>query len=134
MVGWTEDELQAVGAADEFRVSSRRRDGTLRPYVTIWGVRVGDDIYVRSAHGTTNPWFVRARQSGQGRIQAGGIERDVSFEDGASAAHSDLDAAYHAKYDRYGPRIVGTVVGSRAAPGTFRLVPLDRDAQPSRDT
>jgi hypothetical protein len=33
------------------------------------------------------------------------------------------DAAYHAKYDRYGPAIVGSVVGEKAAPGTLRLDP-----------
>jgi hypothetical protein len=27
-------------------------------------VRVGDDLYVRSARGATNPWFVRALRSG----------------------------------------------------------------------
>jgi hypothetical protein len=37
--------------------------------------------------------------------------------------HSALDRAYHAKYDRYGPQLVGSVVGEHAAPGTLRLVP-----------
>jgi hypothetical protein len=127
---WTDDELIAIGRADELRISSSRRDGTLRPYVIIWVVRVGDDLYVRSAHGTQNPWFVRARRSGVGRIRAGGVERDVTFEDAASIAPSSLDAAYHAKYDRYGPAIVGTVVGSEAALGTLRLVPVDPRALP----
>jgi hypothetical protein len=35
-----------------------------------------------------------------------------------------IDAAYHAKYDRYGPRIVGSVTGSGSHPVTVRLVPL----------
>jgi len=30
--------------------------------------------------------------------------------------NSAVDAAYHAKYDHYGPQIVGTVVGSHARP------------------
>ena len=34
-----------------------------------------------------------------------------------------VDAAYHAKYDRYGKGIVGTVVGPRSWPTTLRLVP-----------
>ena len=37
--------------------------------------------------------------------------------------HAAIDAAYHTKYDRYGPAIVGTVVGDKAAPVTIRLVP-----------
>ena len=32
-------------------------------------------------------------------------------------------AAYHAKCDRYGPTIVGTVVSADAARSTLRLVP-----------
>jgi hypothetical protein len=41
--------------------------------------------------------------------------------------HPALDAAYHAKYDRYGARIVRTVVGDSVAPLTIRLVPRDAD-------
>lgn len=37
--------------------------------------------------------------------------------------HPDIDAAYRGKYDRYGPAIVGTVVGSLAHAVTIRLVP-----------
>jgi len=120
---WTADELTRIGGAEELQVSSTRPDGTLRPYVTIWTVRVGDDIYIRSAYGSENPWFVRAKASGTGRIRAGGIEKDVTFAPADSDVHADIDAAYHAKYDRFGPKIVGTVVGSQAAQNTFRLLP-----------
>jgi hypothetical protein len=135
MTAWTPDELTRIGQADELQVASRRSDGTLRPFVTIWVVRVGDDIYVRSAYGPDNPWFVRARASGTGRIRAGGVERDVAFvavgaqvdSDGAdgpdAATHAAIDAAYHAKYDRHGPAIVNTVVGPQVIPTTLRLVP-----------
>jgi hypothetical protein len=91
--------------------------------VTIWVVRVGDDVYVRSANGPNNPWFRRATASGAGRIRAGGLERDVAFAEPATGAHADIDTAYHAKYDRYGPAIVNAVVGDHAAPVTIRLVP-----------
>jgi hypothetical protein len=123
MTAWTADQLERIGNADELRIASRRPDGSLRPFVTIWVVRSGDDIYVRSAHGPANPWFRRAIASGEGRIRAGGVERDVGFEDPGSALDADLHAAYHAKYDRYGPRMVGTVVSPEAAKSTLRLVP-----------
>ena len=123
---WSDRELTTIGRAEELQVSSRRRDGTLRPFVTIWVIRAGNDLYVRSAYGTENPWFVRAKASRAGRIRAGGIERDVTFEDSTTPdAHAAIDAAYHAKYDRYGPGIVCSVVGSHVAQGTFRLVPSD---------
>ena len=120
---WTADELRRVGNATELHVSSRRPNGSLRPYVTIWTVRSGDDIYVRSAYGADNPWFRRATASGAGRIRAGGVEHDVTFEPADENANPQIDAAYHAKYDRYGTDIVGTVVGPKAAPVTLRLLP-----------
>jgi len=123
MSTWTADELSRIGSADELQVSSTRTDGTLRPYVTIWVVRAGDDIYIRSAYGAANPWFVRATRSGTGRIRAGGVEKDVSFADAAPEAFAAIDAAYHAKYDRYGAKIVGTVTGPDADATTLRLLP-----------
>jgi hypothetical protein len=123
MSAWTPDELSRIGRAAELEIASRRADGTLRPFVTIWVARLGDDLYVRSAYGYDNPWFQRALASGQGRIRAGGVERDVAFEVPGSGVDADLHAVYHAKYDRYGPGIVGTVVSPEAARSTLRLVP-----------
>ena len=125
MTSWTAEELKRIGGADELRVSSVREDGTLRPYVTIWMVRVGDDIYIRSMTSAGTPWYRRAKASGVGRIQAGGVERDVTFAEATADVHSSIDAAYHAKYDRYGPGPVGAVVGPAVAPVTFRLLPRD---------
>jgi hypothetical protein len=123
MATWTSQELDRVGNAVELQLASRRGDGTLRPYVTMWVVRAGNDVYVRSAYGPDNPWYRRAKASGSGRIRAGGVERDVTFADAADDAHPAVDTAYHAKYDRYGPAIVGSVVGAHAAPVTIRLLP-----------
>jgi hypothetical protein len=123
MTAWTADELDRIGRATEVAVASRRTDGTLSPYVTIWGVRSGDDIYIRSAYGPGNGWYRRAKARRAGRIRAGGVERDVQFAEPAADAHPAIDAAYHAKYDRYGPQIVGTVTGPAAAAVTFRLAP-----------
>ncbi len=123
MTTWTNEELSRIGEAEELHLASGRPDGTLRPYVTMWVVRTGDELYVRSAYGPNNPWFRRAKASGSGCIRAGGLERDVTFAKAARAVHADVDAAYHAKYDRYGPRIVGSVVGPQADAVTIRLVP-----------
>ena len=123
MTAWTDDELTRIGEAEELGIASTRPDGTLRPYVTIWAVRVDRDLYVRSAYGSTNPWFVRALASGTGRIRAAGMERDVTFAAADSDVHGEIDAAYHVKYDRHGPKIVATVVGPHAHEVTIRLVP-----------
>ena len=125
MASWTSDELRRIGDVEELELASRRPDATLRPYVTMWVVRAGDELYVRSAYGPDNPWYRRAKASGAGRIRAGGMERDVTFAEAYTDAgvHAAIDAAYHAKYDRHGPAIVGTVVGDRAAAVTIRLLP-----------
>ena len=124
MTSWTGDELATIGRAEELKLASLRGDGTLRPYVTMWVVRAGDELYVRSARGPANGWYVRALRAGTGRIRAGGLERDVVFADPADpAVHAGIDAAYHAKYDRYGPAIVGSVVGEKASEVTIRLLP-----------
>jgi hypothetical protein len=123
MSAWAEDDLSRIGAATEVQVSSTRQDGSLRPYVTIWGVRASDELYVRSAYGIENGWFRRAKASGTGRIRAAGVEPDVTFAEPDPGVHEEIDAAYHRKYDRYGPAIVGSVVGAQAAAATLKLEP-----------
>lgn len=125
MAGWTEDELRRVGQAEELQVSTLRRDGTLRPPVTIWVVRVGDDIYVRSAYGRANGWFRHALADPRGHIRAGGVDKDVTFVEPEVDVRGPVDEAYHAKYDRFGPDIVGTVTGPDSVTTTFRLVPRE---------
>src|SRR4051812_31922276 len=34
--GWSPQELQRIGDADELQIASRRADGSLRQFVTIW--------------------------------------------------------------------------------------------------
>jgi hypothetical protein len=123
MTAWPDRELESIGAAQEIALASRRPDGSLRPYVTMWVVRAGDWLYVRSAYGPDNPWYRRALASGAGRIRGGGTERDVAFAQAAPDAQDGIDASYHAKYNRYGPRIVGSVTGPRSHSVTIRLVP-----------
>lgn len=124
MSTWNPDDLATIDAAEEIGLASRRADGTLRPFVTMWMAAVDGELYVRSAYGADNPWYRRALASGEGRIRAAGIEVDVAFEPGGEDVATAIDARYHEKYDRYGARIVGTVVGEQAAGVTIRLVPV----------
>ncbi len=79
MTTWTPDELTRIGDAEVLQIASQRPDGTLRRFITIWAVRSGDDLYVRSAYGYANTWFQRCLTAGQGRVRAGGLERDVTY-------------------------------------------------------
>lgn len=118
-------ELNRGGRATELKIASERKDGTMRPYTTIWHAVVGNALYVRSAHGPENGWFRRAVQSGLGRVAAGGVERDVTFEPADPAIREDLAAALHAKYDRYGPGPVGAITGDDVLQTTLRVTPRD---------
>ena len=84
MTGWTSDEVNKIGAAEELEIAYVRRDGTRRNPVTIWVVRRGDDLYVRSVNGRAGVWFRGAQVRHEGRIWAGGVEKDVTFVDAAT--------------------------------------------------
>jgi hypothetical protein len=127
MNDWTANELDRIGAADELQIAPLKADGTLRPDTTIWVVRVGDDLYVRSFRGRGGGWFSHALRHREGRIRAGGIERDVTFDEPANADHDAMDeaisAAYRTKYARYGRSYVDPMVAPDATAATLRLAP-----------
>jgi hypothetical protein len=123
MSEWTSDELTKIDSVDEVEITSLRKDGTLRPYRIIWGVRLGDDFYVRSVNGRDAAWFRGTRVRHEGRIQAGGVDKDVSFVDvDGDALNDEIDAAYRRKYRRYSSPVDAiTSAGARSA--TLKLVP-----------
>ncbi|HVN59640.1 MAG TPA: DUF2255 family protein [Gaiellaceae bacterium] len=122
MSTWTSDELDRIGAADELELASARRDGTLRDPVTMWVVRHGDDLYVRSVNGRGSSWFHGAQTRHEAHIRAGGVDRDVLLVE-TDDATDELDAAYRTKYRRYAARIVDSIVSPEARAATLRLVP-----------
>jgi hypothetical protein len=124
MTTWTNDELNKIGKAEELQIASLRRDGTLRKPVTIWVVRVGDVLYVRSVNGRTSAWFRGVQTCHEGQIQAGGVIKDVAFvEEPDPAISEQIDAAYRTKYRRYTASIVNTTVSPEARAATIKLAP-----------
>jgi hypothetical protein len=124
MTTWTNDELSKIGNAEELQIASLRQDGTLRNLVTIWVVRVGEDLYVRSVNGRGSAWFRGVQSRHEGQIQAGGVIKEVSFVEEPGLTISDqIDAAYAAKYHRYAASIISHINGSEARAATIRLVP-----------
>jgi hypothetical protein len=120
---WTTDELPRVAAAEELELASIRPDGTLRKPVTIWVVRDGDSLYVRSVKGPTATWFRGAQERHEGRIKAAGVEKDVTFVEAEHDADDEVDAAYRAKYRRYAGNILNSVLTPQARSTTIKLVP-----------
>ena len=123
MTTWTSEELNKIGTAEELKIASFRRDGTLRKPVTIWVVRLGDDLYVRSVYGRTSAWFRGTQVRHEGHIQAGGVDKDVAFVEADPDINDKVDAAYHTKYRRYAASIISTIVSPQARSATLKLVP-----------
>jgi hypothetical protein len=124
MTTWTSDELKKIETAEELKIASLRRDGTLRKPVIIWVVRVDDELYVRSVNGRTSSWFRGVQTCHEGQIQAGGVIKDVTFvEEPDSTVNEQLDAVYRTKYRRYAESIVNTTVSPKARAATIKLVP-----------
>lgn len=122
MSTWTSDELGKIEAAEELDLASARGDGTLRNPVTMWVVRHGDDLYVRSVNGRGSTWFRGAQARHEAHVQAGGVDKDVRLVETDDVA-DELDATYRAKYRRYADSIVDSIVSPRARAATLKLVP-----------
>jgi hypothetical protein len=122
MSAWTSDELGKIAAADELQLASLRRDGTLRNTVTIWVVRHGDDLYVRTWRGRTSAWFRGVQDRHEGHIRAGGVDKDVVFVE-ADDVNDEIDAAYRTKYHRYSDSYVTPMIRPEARATTLKLVP-----------
>jgi hypothetical protein len=122
MAAWTDAELDAIGAADELEITSPRDDGSLRDPVTIWVVRLGDELYVRSVRGEHGAWYRGAEQDHQGRIEAGGVTKDVEFTDVGNESAEEIDAAYKEKYG-YPSDPVDSITSPEAQATTIRLQP-----------
>jgi hypothetical protein len=124
MSRWTSSELDKIGTAEELEIAPVRRDGTLSKPVTIWVVRIGDDLYVRSYKGGGGAWFRAAQARHKGQIRAGGVEKDVTFvEETDPRINDQIDAAYRIKYGRYSAQYVEPMVAAEARATTLKLVP-----------
>ncbi len=123
MSAWSRDELDIIGGAEEIDLAPRRRDGTLRKPVTVWVVRAGDGLYVRSYKGHDGAWLRSAQVSHEGRIQAGGVEKEVTFaEETDPGVNDQIDIAYRSKYRRYADTYVPPMLTPQARATTLKLV------------
>ncbi|MFJ8142881.1 DUF2255 family protein [Streptomyces sp. NPDC096013] len=123
MTHWTSDQLDSIERADELHIQPRRPDGRLRTPTTIWVVRDGDDLFVRSYNGPGGAWWRAAKANGAGHIRCGAVEQDVTFTPVTDPALNDrIDDAYRTKYataSAYVPPM--TADGARAT--TLKLTP-----------
>ena len=83
---WCADDLGLLQAAPELEVAVRNDDGSLRPWVPIWVVCAGGQVYVRTWYRRHTGWFGRALTSHRARIRVPGVEADVSMVTAEAAA------------------------------------------------
>jgi hypothetical protein len=122
MAGWASDELDAIGNAEELQLASVRADGSLRRPVTMWVVRHGEGLYVRSVNGRGSSWFRGAGIRHEAHIRAGGVDKDVGLVE-TGEANDELDAAYRTKYASYAADIIDSITSQEARAATLQLVP-----------
>ena len=127
MTRWTSDQLEKFGKAEEVQIASVGRDGKLRKPVTVWAVRHGDDLYVRSVRGRDGHWFRGTQERHEGRIRAGGLQQDITFVEADHDMDDEIDAAYRDKYRRYAGRILERVLTPEARTSTLKLEPRSAD-------
>jgi hypothetical protein len=125
MPAWPTTDVDTIGAADEIDIAPDRRDGTTGRFVTIWAVRVGDDVFIRSFHGPDGHWYRATQATGHGWIRVAGLVHDVIFEPAPDADSQAIDAGYRAKYGR--SSYVDAMVTPTAAAATLRVVPIDKE-------
>ena len=119
---WTSAELSTIDAAEELQLAPLRQDGSLRKTVTIWVVRHGDDLFVRSVNGRTAAWFRGAQVRHEARVHAGGVDKDVVLVE-TNDLNDAIDTAYRTKYRRYAANIVNSDLTPQARAATLKLVP-----------
>jgi hypothetical protein len=101
MADWTVEQASRIAAPQEVQVITRRSDGSLRRPTTIWIVRDGDRLFVRSTNGRTAAWFRDATASGTGQIVSGGRPSEVTVTEATDADLPAVDSAYRQKYGHY---------------------------------
>ncbi len=125
MTAWATSDLRRVGDAEELDLASLRADGTLSNYTTMWVVRVEDDLYVRAYKGRESKWFRGVLRNHAGRIKAGGVERDVAYEEvpAFEPVNDEIDRAYRSKYATMPQQYVTPMYATTARAATIRIAP-----------
>ena len=120
MTEWNSETLAAIAATDDLHISPLREDGVTHGTPTwIWSVVVDGNLYVRAYNGPQSRWYQAAMRQKAGRIRAGGVTKEVTFDRADGAINERIDDAYRRKYA--GSRYLPPMIGTRARAATVRV-------------
>jgi hypothetical protein len=124
---WQGEELRKISETDDLHISPFREDGeTYGTPTWIWSVVVDDALYVRPYSGQKSSWYQAAMRQKAGRITAGDITKEVSFEAVEGPINDRIDDAYRAKYK--GNQYLSPMIGARARGATVKVIPGEAKA------
>ena len=124
MPAWKTEDLNRIADAEEIAVTATNEDGSPRDPVTVWVVRDGHDLYVRSFKGPGGAWYRSVSERPEGEVGTDGVQKNVTFTVVDDEALNDtVDAAYRAKYQRFGPGYLDPMTSDQARGTTRRLDP-----------
>jgi hypothetical protein len=128
MSAWPKEELVKIAETDDLHISPFREDGkTYGTPTWIWSVVVDDGLYVRAYNGPNSRWYRAAMRQKAGRITAGGVTAEVSFEPVAGSIQDRIDSAYRAKYAS--SPYLSPMIGAQARSATVKVTPRDTNAR-----
>jgi hypothetical protein len=124
MSSWSKEELRKIAGSDDLHISPFREDGVRYGTPTwIWSVVVDGNLYVRAYNGTKSSWYQAATTQKAGRVEAGGLTKEVAFETVEGQIDDRIDDAYRAKY--HSSPYLKPMISTRARSATVRIVPRD---------
>jgi hypothetical protein len=91
-------------------------------WITPDGTRGPGRHDVRSVNGSDGAWFGAARRRREGHVDAGGVGKEVRFEDTDHAVDDAIDEEYRRKYGR-SSTAVQHITSPKARSTAIRLVP-----------
>jgi hypothetical protein len=118
---WSAAELARLDRTLLIRVAGARPDGTLRPFVLIGHIRLGQDELIRSLNGPSGAWYRRALRTGHGAIEVDGHQLEVAFMRD-SGREAEFDRALRARYGNDSG--VRQMTSAAAREATLRILPL----------
>jgi hypothetical protein len=124
MTGWRADDLIAIGTAESAQVAPDSEDGAPGRAATIWVVRVGNDLYIRSYRGPVARWYRRALRGRRGTIRISTLELRVRFDNAEADVQPQINEAYRTKYAAHSSDYLRRMVGPAAVATTLRLQPI----------